>query len=110
MCVIFTSSDSHVSKFVEMLVCLMINFTCLEPTGSLSIAIKPKTTYKSPCTAILVYIRSIQKIITTKVFLKLKLSTTRHEGVWVERRYSSYSFLTSPLDGVSGQRHAPAAL
>jgi hypothetical protein len=27
-----------------------------------------------------------------------------------ERRYSSYSFLTSALDGVSGQRHAPAAL
>jgi hypothetical protein len=28
----------------------------------------------------------------------------------VERRYSSYSLLTSALDGVSGQRHAPAAL
>jgi hypothetical protein len=27
-----------------------------------------------------------------------------------ERRYSSYSFLTSELDGVSGQRHAPAEL
>jgi hypothetical protein len=27
-----------------------------------------------------------------------------------ERRYSSYSFLTSTLDGVSGQRQAPAAL
>jgi hypothetical protein len=27
-----------------------------------------------------------------------------------ERRYSFYSFLTSALDGVSGQRHAPAAL
>jgi hypothetical protein len=26
------------------------------------------------------------------------------------RRYSSYSFMTSALDGVSGQRHAPAAL
>jgi hypothetical protein len=25
-------------------------------------------------------------------------------------RYSSYSFTTSALDGVSGQRHAPAAL
>jgi hypothetical protein len=24
-----------------------------------------------------------------------------------ERRYSSYSFLTSALDGVSGQRHVP---
>jgi hypothetical protein len=27
-----------------------------------------------------------------------------------ERMYSSYSFTTSALDGVSGQRHAPAAL
>jgi hypothetical protein len=27
-----------------------------------------------------------------------------------ERRYISYSLLTSALDGVSGQRHAPAAL
>jgi hypothetical protein len=27
-----------------------------------------------------------------------------------ERIYSSYSFTTSALDGVSGQRHAPAAL
>jgi hypothetical protein len=26
------------------------------------------------------------------------------------RRYSSYSFTTSALDGVSGQRHAPATL
>jgi hypothetical protein len=26
------------------------------------------------------------------------------------RRYSSYSFTTSVLDGVSGQHHAPAAL
>jgi hypothetical protein len=27
-----------------------------------------------------------------------------------ERRYSSYSFMTSALDGVNGQHHAPAAL
>jgi hypothetical protein len=33
-----------------------------------------------------------------------------HGGAWEERRYSSYSILTSTLDGVSGQRHAPAAL
>jgi hypothetical protein len=36
--------------------------------------------------------------------------TTRHEGAWGERRYSSYSLSTSALDGVSGQRHVPAAL
>jgi hypothetical protein len=38
---------------------------------------------------------------------------TRHGGAWgggEERRYSSYSFLTWALHGVSGQRHAPAAL
>jgi hypothetical protein len=34
---------------------------------------------------------------------------TRHGGAWGERRHSS-SFLTSALDGVNGQRHAPAAL
>jgi hypothetical protein len=33
---------------------------------------------------------------------------TRHGGAW-RKRYSSYSYLTSALDG-SGQRHAPAAL
>jgi hypothetical protein len=27
-----------------------------------------------------------------------------------ERKYSSYPILTSALDGISGQRHAPAAL
>jgi hypothetical protein len=35
---------------------------------------------------------------------------TRRGGAWEERRYSSYSFLTSALDGVSGQREALAAL
>jgi hypothetical protein len=35
---------------------------------------------------------------------------TRHCGAWGCRRYSSYSFLTSELDGVSGQRQAPVAL
>jgi hypothetical protein len=32
------------------------------------------------------------------------------EALGGERRYSSYSFTTSALDGVSGQLHAPAAL
>jgi hypothetical protein len=36
---------------------------------------------------------------------------TRHGGAWGERRICSYSFSTSALDaGLSGQRHAPAAL
>jgi hypothetical protein len=33
-----------------------------------------------------------------------------HAGAWGERMYSSYSFLISALDGVSGQRYVPAAL
>jgi hypothetical protein len=33
-----------------------------------------------------------------------------HEGLEAEKRYSSTLSLTSPLDGVGGQRHAPAAL
>ena len=35
---------------------------------------------------------------------------TGHEGPEVEQRYSSTVSLTSALDGVGGQRHAPAAL
>jgi hypothetical protein len=41
-----------------------------------------------------------------RTHLKIKLSTTRHGGAWGDRKYSSYSFLTSALDEVSGQRHA----
>jgi hypothetical protein len=36
--------------------------------------------------------------------------TTRNGGACGERRHSSYSFLTSVLDGMSGQRHAPTTL
>jgi hypothetical protein len=42
-------------------------------------------------------------------YSKSKLSHYRHVGAKGERRNSS-SFLTSALEGVSGQRHAPAAL
>jgi hypothetical protein len=42
--------------------------------------------------------------------LKLNLSRYSYEGEKGERKYNSYSFLTSILDWVSGQRHAPAAL
>jgi hypothetical protein len=38
------------------------------------------------------------------------LPITGHEGPEGERRYSSTLSLTSALDGVGGQRHAPAAL
>jgi hypothetical protein len=38
------------------------------------------------------------------------LSRFRHADAKGERKYSSYPFLPSALYGVSGQRHAPAAL
>jgi hypothetical protein len=43
---------------------------------------------------------------------KVKMSHCRHAGAKGERTeaYSSYSFLTSALHGVSGQYHAPAVL
>jgi hypothetical protein len=41
---------------------------------------------------------------------KVQLSCYCHASNKGERRYSSYSFLTSALDGVSGQRHALAML
>jgi hypothetical protein len=40
--------------------------------------------------------------------VKVKLSSARRTGAKAERRYSSYTFLTSALDGVTGRRHAPA--
>jgi hypothetical protein len=59
---------------------------------------KPKTT---PTSNVCIY----------GIYYKAKsYSATRHGGAWVERRYSSYSFSTFALDGMSGQRHAPAAL
>jgi hypothetical protein len=39
-----------------------------------------------------------------------KLSRYRHAGDKGERKYSSYAFLISTLDGVSGQRHAVNAI
>jgi hypothetical protein len=44
------------------------------------------------------------------LIFKIKLSRYGHAGAKMGRRYSSYSFLTWILDGVSGQRHAPASL
>jgi hypothetical protein len=41
---------------------------------------------------------------------KVELLSHRHADDKAERKYSSYSFLTSTLDGVSDQRHALAAL
>jgi hypothetical protein len=40
--------------------------------------------------------------------VKVKLSHYRHAGAKGVKRYSSYLFFTSALDGVGGQRHTPA--
>jgi hypothetical protein len=52
--------------------------------------------------------------ITTSIarlyFVKVKQSRYTPWRRLGERRYSSYSFTTSALDGVSGQHHAPAEL
>jgi hypothetical protein len=51
-----------------------------------------------------------QRVNSETVKLKKSRYTLwRHLGGG-ERSYSSYSFTTSALDGMSGQRHAPAAL
>jgi hypothetical protein len=42
--------------------------------------------------------------------LKIKLSCYHHVGAKGERKYSSYSFLTSTLDGMSGKNHVLAML
>jgi hypothetical protein len=50
---------------------------------------------------------SLNSCITTGV-IKVKQSRCTPWRRLRERRYSSYSFTTSALDGVSGQRHTPA--
>jgi hypothetical protein len=47
---------------------------------------------------------------TARARNKQSSPATCHRGAWGERRYSSYSFTTSALDGVNGQHHAPTAL
>jgi hypothetical protein len=49
--------------------------------------------------------------MNTRVKLVVKkLSCYHHAGAKGEMRFSSYSFLTTTLDGMSGQHHVPAAL
>jgi hypothetical protein len=52
---------------------------------------------------------SIAQTISRRM-LKAKAVPLHAMGALGGRRYSSYSFLTSVLNGVSGQRHASAAL
>jgi hypothetical protein len=50
---------------------------------------------------------SIRTRVGIYALLSKSWPTTRHVAACGERRYSSYSFTTSALDGVSGLRHAP---
>jgi hypothetical protein len=43
-------------------------------------------------------------------WIKVKLFPCRHTGAKRVRKYNSYLFLISALDGASGQHHVPAAL
>jgi hypothetical protein len=55
------------------------------------------------------YWDQIRNIIKVKVKVKVH-PRTGHEGPEGEQRFSSTLSLTTALDGVGGQRHAPAAL
>jgi hypothetical protein len=56
------------------------------------------------------YLKTDIDIFTTShISCKSKAVLLRHAGAKGERKYSSYSFLTSALDGVSGQSYAPTA-
>jgi hypothetical protein len=58
-----------------------------------------------PCNEIGVYL--CQNVRSKKKVKQPRYTPWRRLG---ERKYSSYSFTTWALDGVSGERHAPAAL
>jgi hypothetical protein len=62
--------------------------------------------YNRPNTFKTVFTRSSPR---NSFVIKSRL-TTRHAGAKGERKYSSYSLLTSAVYGVCGQRHAPAFL
>jgi hypothetical protein len=48
--------------------------------------------------------------LSDRCLIHKKAVLVRHAGAKGERKYCSYSFFTSALDDVSGQRHAPASL
>jgi hypothetical protein len=52
----------------------------------------------------------VEEEVKKEVKIKVKLSHYKPWRCLAERRYSSYSFLTSTLAGVNGQRHDLAAL
>jgi hypothetical protein len=72
--------------------------------GSWNASIKQNVNFKFQPPAIFVF------FVFRKSKSKAKQSRYTPWRCLGERRYSSYSFTTSALDGVSGQRHDPAAL
>jgi hypothetical protein len=59
-----------------------------------------------------VYTEKRMKLINTSIKCRVKKLKLSHYTPWRrlgERLYSSYSFMTSALDEVSGQRHAQNA-
>jgi hypothetical protein len=54
--------------------------------------------------------RSLQRYTRTLSIVWVNSPTTRLRTRRGERMYSFYSFMTSALDGVSGQRHGPVAV
>jgi hypothetical protein len=76
---------------------------------SLTIAVKDSG---ARCTVFYVRRTCVLLSVTLRTVKWLLAKQSRYTPWWRlgERRYSSYSFLTSTLDGLSGQRHVPAAL
>ena len=65
--------------------------------------------YKNSCIPKSAQCRSTQDWILHVILLGRFHPFTGHEGPQGEQRYSSTPFQTSALEGVRGQRHAPAA-
>jgi hypothetical protein len=55
------------------------------------------------------YIKTITTICPRGYSLNKSCPTTCHRGAWGERRYSSYSFLTSALDGCEQSASHPSS-
>jgi hypothetical protein len=53
---------------------------------------------------------AVWTVVLAEIKTKVKLSRNRYASVEGESKGNSHLFLTSALDGASGQRHAPAAL
>jgi hypothetical protein len=90
--------------FVQNLFAYSLSSYKILPTnGSLVTTIKLKAKCRNHAAAMLLFDPKKSYIILSEDILKVKKRqsdpTTCHGGAWGERMYSSYSFLTSALDG-----------